>query len=167
MNVIYSYRSALPALLHNLQPYTLPTLNYLAVWCEDERIVRYLTDFLPQCTNLHTFLYQCVFGDVVSDRDEEEMWNVALRRCENLEELRLEGDYCDRSRDILKNVIKKLTETEGIQKLKLRSIVRVNWGTDEVITDYTEQFQHLLPALHHPRYHLYRHLWQRSCCLIL
>ena len=146
LHIIYCYRSFLPSLLHHLSSHPLPTLHYLLVECYDDSDARALTTFLPQCTNLRTL--ECVRGrySVVSESVEEEMWEAAVRRCRNLEEVRVGGKYSDVSCDRLVSVMRKLSEREGIQALKLRRIVRVDWD-GEVIEDYTEQVKHLLPAL--------------------
>ena len=71
-------------------------------------------------------------------------WEVIVRRCKNLKEVRVSGEDSDVSCDRLVSVMRKLSEREGIQALKLRRIVRVVWTGEE---DYTEQVKHLLPAL--------------------
>ena len=132
-------------LLHHLSSHPLPTLHYLRVLCVDDSEVRPLTTFLPHCTNLRTLYYERGLYRV-SESAEEEMWEAAVRRCRNLEEVRVDGDSvvsCAR----LVSVMRKLSEKEGIQALKLRKIVEVDWYTGEVIEDYTEQVKHLLPAL--------------------
>ena len=138
----------LPALLHHLSSHPLPSLHYLGVWCDNDSDVPALTTFLPQCTNLRT-LY-CARDYVsrvdVSESVEEEMWEVVLRGCRNLEEVRVRGEDSDVSCDRLVSVMRKLSEREGIQALKLRRIVRVDWETGQE-EDYTEQVKHLLPAL--------------------
>ena len=134
----------LPSLLQHLSSHPLPTLHYLYVKCDDDSEVRALTTFLPQCTNLRTLQYQP--GQSVSDSVEEEMWEAVLRRCRNLEVVGVWGGYSDVSCDRLVSVMRKLSEREGIQALKLRKIVRVDWRGREV-DDYTEQVKHLLPVL--------------------
>ena len=138
LHIIYSYRSLLPALIHHLSSHPLPSLHYLYVWCYNDSEIRPLTTFLPQCTNLRTL--HCERDYVVSDSVEEEMWEAAVRGCRNLEEVRVDGGYSDVSCDRLRSVMRKLSEREGIQALKLRRIVSRG-------TDYTEQVRHLLPAL--------------------
>ena len=135
----------MPALLHHLSSHPLPSLHYLGVWCDDS-IVRALTTFLPHCTNLHTLHCERVLDGVVSESVEEEMWEAAVKRCRNLEEVIVSGGDSAVSCDRLVSVMRKLSERKGIQALKLRRIVRVNWR-GEVIEDYTEQVKHLLPAL--------------------
>ena len=132
----------LPSLLRHLSSHPLPTLLYLHVWCNDS-VVRALTTFLPQCTNLRTL--DCARDSDVSESVEEEMWEVVLRRCRKLEEVRVRGEGSAVSCDRLVSVMRKLSEREEIQALKLRRIVRVDGrGREE---DYTEQVKHLLPAL--------------------
>ena len=143
LHIIYCYRSVLPVLLHHLSSHPLPSLLYLRVWCDDDSYARALTTFLPQCTNLRT-LYCERWGSVVSESVEEEMWEAAVRRCRNLEEVRVSGEDSDVACDRLVSVLRKLSEREGIQALKLRRIVREVWRGE---VDYTEQVKHLLPAL--------------------
>ena len=136
----------LPVLLHHLSSHPLPSLHYLRVWCDVDSEARALTTFLPHCTNLRTLDCERALYSV-SESVEEEMWEVVVRRCRNLEEMRVSGEDSDVSCDRLVSVMRKLSEREGIQALKLRRIVRVDWRTGEVIEDYTEQVKHLLPAL--------------------
>ena len=136
----------LPSLLHHLSSHPLPTLLYLEVRCDDDSEVRALTTFLPHCTNLRALQYDRTLDSDVSESVEEEMWEVVLRRCKNLEEVIVWGGYSDVLCDRLVSVMRKLSEREGIQALKLRKIVRVDWRGREV-DDYTEQVKHLLPAL--------------------
>ena len=140
LHIIYCYRSVLPSLLQHLSSHPLPSLHYLHVWCKYDSDVRALTTFLPQCTNLRTLHYERTWDSVVSESVEEEMWEVVLRRCRNLEVVRVWGEDSAVSCDRLVSVMKKLSERKGIQALKLRKIV--NSGND-----YTEQVKHLLPAL--------------------
>ena len=130
----------MPVLLHHLSSHPLPTLHYLHVWCDDDSDARALTTFLPQCINLRTLQYERAWGRV-SESVEEEMWEAVLRRCRNLEEVRVRGYDSAVSCDRLVSVMRTLSEREGIQALKLRGIVRLGRG------DYTEQVKHLLPAL--------------------
>ena len=134
----------LPVLLHHLSSHPLPSLYYLLVLCDVDSEVRALTTFLPHCTNLRTLQYARGGDSVVSESVEEEMWEAVVRRCRNLEEVRVRGEGSDVSCDRLRSVLRKLSEREGIQALKLRRIVRVGWRQAE---DYTEQVKHLLPAL--------------------
>ena len=130
----------IPSLLHHLSSHPLPTLHYLHVWCyDDDSVVRALTTFLPHCTNLRTLHYEGYIRRV-SESVEEEMWETVLRRCGNLEEVRVWGKDSAVSCDRLVSVMRKLSEREGIQALKLRKIVRAG-------DDYTEQVKHLLPVL--------------------
>ena len=145
--IIYSYRSLLPSLLHHLSSHPLPSLHYLLVWCEDDSVVRALTTFLPHCTNLRTLHCERDRYSVVSESVEEEMWEIVVKRCRNLEEVRMRGHDSDVACDRLVSVMRKLSEREGIQAQKLRRIVREDWRTGEVIEDYTKQVKHLLPAL--------------------
>ena len=148
LHIICCYRSVLPSLLHHLSSHPLPTLHYLRVLCGDDSDVRALTTFLPHCTNLRTLYYEPVqYSVVVSESVEEEMWKTVVRRCRNLEEVIVGGDDSDVPCDRLVSVMRKLSEREGMQALKLKEIVRVDWRTGEVIEDYTEQVKHLLPAL--------------------
>ena len=133
----------IPSLLHHLSSHPLPSLHYLHVWCDDDSAVRALTTFLPHCTNLRTLQYERAPYSV-SESVEEEYWEAVVRRCRNLEEVRVMGGDSDESCDRLVSVMRKLSEREGIQALKLREIVRVDWGREK---DYTEQVKHLLPAL--------------------
>ena len=126
----------MPVLLHHLSSHPLPTLLYLSVWCDSD--IRALTTFLPHCTNLRTLQWER--DSVVSDRVEEEMWEAVVRRCRNLEKVIVSGEDSAVSCDRLVSVMRKLSEKEGIQALKLRKI-----GTSG--DDYTEQVKHLLPAL--------------------
>ena len=135
----------LPYLLHHLSSHPLPTLHYLRVWCDDDSVVRALTTFLPQCTNLRT-LY-CDRERRVSESVEEEMWRTVVRRCRSLEEVRVSGEDSVVSCARLVSVMRKLSERKGIQELKLRRIVRVNRRGGRVIEDYTGHVKHLLPAL--------------------
>ena len=136
----------LPSILPHLSSHTLPTLHYLRVRCYDDSEVRALTTFLPHCTNLRTLDCARDWYSDVSVSVEEEMWEVVVRRCRNLEEVRVKGEDSAVSCDRLVSVLRKLSEREGIQALKLRRIVRAD-RTGEVIEDYTEQVKHLLPAL--------------------
>ena len=136
----------MPTLLHHLSSYPLPSLHYLHVWCVDDSEAYALTTFLPQCTNLRTLYHERTLGSV-SESVEEEMWEAAVRRCRNLEDVIVGGYYSYLSRDRLVSVLRKLFEREGIQALKLRRIVKVDRTTGEVREDYTEQVKHLLPTL--------------------
>ena len=136
----------LPSLLQHLSSHPLPTLHYLGVLCYDDSVVRTLTTFLPHCTNLRTLHCERVGYRVVSESVEEEMWDAVLRRCRNLEVVRVSGGHSAVSCDRLVSVMRKLSEREEIQALKLRRIVRED-GRRQVIEDYTEQVKHLLPAL--------------------
>ena len=135
----------LPSLLQHLLSHPLPSLHFLHVWCVDDSDVRALTTFLPHCTNLRTLYYERTWNSfVVSESVGEEMWRTVVRRCRSLEEVRVDSAVsCDR----LVSVLRKLSESEGIQALKLRKIVKVDEDTGDVIEDYTEQVRHLLPAL--------------------
>ena len=137
----------LPVLLHHLSSHLLPSLHYLHVVCDYDSVVRALTTFLPQCTNLRTLHCERAWSSDVSESVEEENWEAAVRRCRNLEEVRVLGEYSDEACDGLMSVMRKLSEREGIQALKLRKIVRVDWKTRKVIEDYTERVRHLLPVL--------------------
>ena len=144
LHIIYYYRSLIPSLLQHLSSRPLPTLHILRVWCHDDSDVRALTTFLPHCTNLRTL--DCARDSVVSESVEEEMWETAVKRCRNLEVVRVREEVSAVACDRLVSVMRKLSEREGIQALKLRRIVRVDYS-GEVIEDYTEQVKHLLPAL--------------------
>ena len=134
----------LPSLLHHLSSHPLPSLHYLRVEsCYDDSDVRALTTFLSQCTNLRTLDYERTWDSDVSDSVEEEMWEVVVRECGSLEEVTVHEKQRGVSCDRLVSVLRKLSEREGIQALKLRKIVRVDWS----IEDYTEQVKHLLPTL--------------------
>ena len=111
----------------------------MGVQCDNDSDVRALTTFLPHCTNLRTLHCERDRYSVVSESVEEEMWEAVVRRCRNLEEVRVREDDSDVSCDRLVSVMRKLSEREGIQALKLRRIVRVNWITGEG--------KHVLPAL--------------------
>ena len=145
LHIIYCYRSLIPSLLQHLSSHPLLSLHYLHVYCDYDSEVRALTTFLPQCTNLRTLYYQQGRYSV-SESVEEEMWEAAVRKCKNLEEVRVRGEDSDSvvSCDRLVSVLRKLSEREGIQALKLRKIVRLDRRTGKVIE---EQVQHLLPAL--------------------
>ena len=145
--MLYCYRSVLPVLLQHLSSHPLPSLHHLGVVCVDDSEVRALTTFLPRCTNLHTLLYEREEESVVSESVDEEMWEAVVRRCRNLEVVTVGGKYIAVSCDRLVSVMRKLSERERIQALKLRMIVRVHGRTGKVIEDYTEQVKHLLPAL--------------------
>ena len=134
----------LPDILQHLSSDLPDSLQYLYVWCDDDFVVSALTTFLPQCTNLRTLHYE---RDRYYSVSEEEMWEAAVRRCKNLEVVKVIGEYSDVSCDRLMRVMKKLSKREGIQALKLRKIVKVDRDTGEVIKDYTVRFKHLLPAL--------------------
>ena len=154
LHIIYTYRSLLSALLHHLSSHPHPSLHYLRVRCECDSDVSALTTFLPQCSNLRTLYYEREWHSLVSESVEEEMWEAAVRRCRNLEEVRVKGKDSDVLCDMLKSVLKKLSKREGIQALKLRRIVKVNTG--EEMKDHTERFKHLLPALQQ----------HKLCCLL-
>ena len=143
--IIYSCRSSLLSdLLQHLRLHPLPSLHHLRVRCEDDSYVRALTTFLPQCANLRTLYYERTWERDVPE-NVEEMWEAVVRRCRNLEEVRVRGVYSFELRDRLMSVLGKLSEKEGIQALKLRRIVEVNWyGQEE---DCTEEVKHLLLAL--------------------
>ena len=134
----------LSVLLHHLH-LPLPSLQNLHVDIVEDSEICALTAFLPQCTNLRTL--HCEYWCKLSDCAEEEMWEAAVRRCKNLEVVRLQGWKSNLSRDRLSTVLIKLFEREGIQALKLRKIVKLNSETEQVEEDYTKQFKHLLPAL--------------------
>ena len=136
----------IPSLLRHLSSHPFPSLHYLYVWCKYDSDARALTTFLPQCTNLRTLDWERALYSVVSESVEEEIWEAAVKRCRNLEEVRVSGGDSAVSCDRLVSVLRKLSEREGIQARKLRRIVRVNWK-GEVIEDYTEQVKRLLPAL--------------------
>ena len=140
LHIIYYYRSV----LHHLSSHPLPTLHYLYVRCDNDSDVRALTTFLPHFTNLRTLEYERELYSV-SESVEEEIWDAVVRRCRNLEEVRVRGEDSNVACDRLVSVLRKLSEREGIQALKLRKIVRVDRRTEE--KDYTEQVKHLLPAL--------------------
>ena len=131
-------------LLQHLSSHPHPSLHYLRVRCEDDSYVRALTIFLPQCTNLRTLQYQRAQYSVVSESVEKEMWEVVVRRCRKLEEVRVGGEDSNVSCARLVRVMRKLSEREEIQALKLKRIVRVDREQEE---DYTKQVKHLLPAL--------------------
>ena len=134
-------------LLYPLHLHPLPSLHYLDVWCRDDSDVRALTAFLPYCTNLHILWY--AHDSDVSENVVEEMWEAAVRRCRNLEEVRVRGKNSYVSCKKLGSVLGWLSEREGIQALNLRRIVGVNWRAEqEEEEDYTEHFKHLLPATH-------------------
>ena len=137
----------MPELLHHLQSYPLPALHYLRVECGDVSDVRALTAFLPHCTNLRTLGYERKL--LVSESVEKEMWEAAVRTCRDLEALEVGAEDSDISCDRLKSVLRRLSEREGIQALKLRRIVGVDWSrpTGAEKEDYTEHVKHLLPAL--------------------
>ena len=135
----------IPSLLHHLSSRPLPTLHFLHVLCYVDSDVRALTTFLPHCTNLRTLYYARARNCVVSESVDEEMWEVVVKRCRNLEVVRVSGGDSDVSCDRLVSVMRKLSEREGIQAQKLRRIVRVDW--DGEVKDYTEQVRYLLPAL--------------------
>ena len=156
LHIIYSSRSLLPALLQHLLSHPLHSLHYLRVYCYDDSDVRALTTFLRQCTNLRTLHCERALASVLSKSVLEEMWEAAVRRCKNLEEVRVSRDDSCVLRDMLKSVLKKLSKREGIQALKLRRIVKVDRDTCKVIKDYTEQFKPLLPALQQ----------HKHCCLL-
>ena len=141
---IYCYRSLLPSLLQHLQSHPLPSLNYLCVWCHDDSDVCALTTFLPHLTNLLTLHYKRDWRSV-SESVEEEMWEAAVRRCRNLEEVRVGEENSDVSCKRLVSVMRKLSEREVIQAKNLRRIVRVDTRGGE--EDYTEEVKHLLPAV--------------------
>ena len=156
-HIIYCYRSVLPDLFHHVSSHPLPSLLCLRVLCYDDKEVRALTTFLPYCTNLRTLHYKR--GWRVSESAEKEMWDAAVRRCRNLEEVRVWGDKKvskaavragagdnDVSCDRLVSVMRKLSERQRIQALKLRRIVCVD-RRGKVLEDYTEHVKHLLPAL--------------------
>ena len=141
-NKLKSAIPALPAILHHLNAHPFATLDYLHMSCDGERGVRALTAFLPQCPNLRTL--HCESGQNVSKPLDEKMWEAAVRRCMNLEEVIVSGYHWDVPHQRLENVLRRLSEREGIQALNLRRIVAVNRGREE---DYTQQVRHLLPAL--------------------
>ena len=141
---IYCYRSAIAALLRHLQSYPRPSLHYLCVWCDYDSDVRALTTFLPLCTNLLTLHCERGYNSRVSESVDEEMWEAAVRRCRNLEVVRVDGGDSAASCKRLVSVLKRLSEKEGIQALKLKKVVQIDGGQEEY---YTEQVKHLLPAL--------------------
>ena len=139
-------------LLHSLrsQPsQPLRSLQYLHVECRQERIVEALTASLPHCCDLCTLCYRCEMYSDVSESVEEKKWEAAVRRCRNLEVVRLSevnsADSCQR----LINVLRRLSETEGIQPRKLRKDAGAYWDRGQEKEDYqcTKYFKHLLPAL--------------------
>ena len=145
--IIYCYSSLIPVLLHHLSSHHLPSLHYLRVWCDYDSAVRALTTFLPQCINLRTLYYVRGWNNVVPESVEEEMWEAAVRRCRNLEVVRVGEDYRAVACKRLMSVLRKVSEREGIQALKLREIVTVGINTGRVKENYTEQVKNLLPAL--------------------
>ena len=158
--IIYCYRSLIPDLLRHLSSHPLLSLHCLCVLCKDDSEVRALTTFLPQCTNLHTLRYES--GWTVSERAEKEMWEAAVRSCKNLEEVRIWGRYSAVSCDRLMSVLKELSESEGIQTLKLKKIVKVSKYSGDP-TDYSE-LNHLLPALQQQSQQ--QSLQHKCCCLL-
>ena len=88
--------------------------------------------------------YECRL--LVSESVEEEMWEAAVRRCRKLEVVRVCGKRTDVSCRRLKRVLKRLSEKEGIQALKLTEIAMED-GEGNVKGDYAKQVKHLLPAL--------------------
>ena len=155
LRIKYSSRSSLLSpLLHHLSSHPLPSLHYVRVYCYDVSDVRALTTFLPQCTNLRTLYY--VRDRKVSESAEKEMWEAAVRSCKDLEEVRVSQEYGDEPCVRLMSVMRKLSEKEGIQALKLRKIV------GEVREDYAKQVKHLLPALQQQS----QHVQHKSCCLL-
>ena len=137
----------MPDLLHHLSSHPLPSLHFLYVWFDDDSDVHALTTFLHQCTNLRTLYYERALASVVSESVEEEMWEAAVRRCRNLETVRVWGLDSDASCNRLVGVLRRLSERERIQARKLRKIVKVDANTREVDENYAEQVKHLLPAL--------------------
>ena len=130
----------MPSLLQHVSSHPLPFLHFLHVLCDDDSDVRALTTFIPHCTNLRTLYYVRGRYSDVSESLEEEMWEAAVRRCRNLEEVIVWGGDSDVLCDRLVSVLRKLSEKEGIKALKLRKVV-------SELRDYTEQVKHLLPAL--------------------
>ena len=124
----------IPDLLHDLHPHSFPSLHYLSVGCVNDSAVRALTTFLPQCTNLLTLHCECIS---LSEIVEEEMWEAAVRRCRNLEEVRVDGDNTDVSAKRLESVLRKLSDSAGIHALKLRRIVELDLK-GRVMEEYTE-----------------------------
>ena len=144
---LYSYRSVLPDLFHHLYSHTLPSLHHLDVLCDDHSDVLAVTEFLPQCTNLRTLQYECgCHADDAPGCAVEYMWEAAVRRCKNLEVVIVSEENGATSCNRLRFVLRKLSAREGLQALKLRSIIKVDRGTGRE-EDYTEQAKHLLPAL--------------------
>ena len=131
-------------LIHHLSSHPFPALHFLRVDYVDDSAVSALTTFLPQCTNLRTLEYEPAWKRDVPESVEEEMWEAVVRRCRNLEEMRMSGENRDESCDRLVSVMWKLSEEEGIQAPKLRKIITV--GRREKI-DCTDYVKHLLPAL--------------------
>ena len=162
VHIIYreDLKSVLPDFLHHFQSHPLPSIHYLFVYeCHDSD-VRALTTFLPQCTNLHTLHYR--HGQQVSEMVEEELWEAAVRRCRNLEEMIVRGENmdCDVSCKRLGSVLRSLPEKGRTHALKLKRIVREVWdpiSNDITEEDYTEQVKHLLPVLQQ----------QHKCCCLL
>ena len=135
----------IPDLLEDLQSHPLPPLHYLYVLCEYNSVVRALTTFLRQCSNLRTLHYERGRNSV-SGSVETKMWEAAVRRCRNLEEVRVDGCDSDVACKRLVSVLRKLSERKGIHALKLKKIVRVDRDS-RVLDEYTKQVKHLLPAL--------------------
>ena len=142
----------MPDLLHHLHHYPFPLLVSLYVRCYFDSDVCGLTAFLPQSLNLRTLNY--VREHSVSESVEKRMWETAVRRCRNLEVVRVEGTCSDVSCQRLVSVLRNLSEWDGIQALKLRRVVRVHWS-GKAEEEYTKQVKHLLPALQH-----------NHCCLL-
>ena len=116
------------------------------MWCNDDGDVRALTAFLSQCTNLRMLCFERQQHSL-SESVDEEMCEAAVRRCRNLEVVKMSGACSGVSCVKLKSVLEKLSVMEGIHALNLRMIVRVDLDTGEVVKNYTEQVKHLLPAL--------------------
>ena len=155
LHIISCSRSLLPDVLRQSSSHPLPSLHYLNLLCWEDSDVRALTAFLHQCTDLRTLNY--VRGPRISESVEKKMWKATVRRCRELEEVRVGGVDIDESCRRLMKVLGKLSEMEGIQAQKLRKIVEVDlWG--EVRKDYTDQVKHLLPALQLSSYSKIAHI---------
>ena len=142
--ISYCRSPVLSDLLHHLCHHPLPSLEFLIVKCDNDSEFCALTAFLPQCTNLLRLYYERRL--LVSESVEEEMWEAAVRRCRKLEVVRVRGKRADVSCRRLKRVLKRLSEKEGIQALKLTEIAMED-GRGNVKGDYAKQVKHLLPAL--------------------
>ena len=98
----------LPDVLRYPSFHPLPSLHYLNLLCWEDSNVHALITFLHQCINLRTLNY--VRGPRISESVEKKMWKASVRRCRELEEVRVGGVDIDESIRRFIKMLKKPSE---------------------------------------------------------